>query len=286
LATDAMPTAPPAPVRLMTTTGCFSAWFMPAASGLPTMSATPPGGNGTTIVSGFDGYASCADAPAAQNAMRRETRILGIASSQGREINMLLQKLHFMGSLQGTIRVKWLGPPKRRLPCCSENLFSPPRLLSSPRRCSQIRIGETGTNGAKGVSSITTTPVTTIPAILPAGPADRRRGEAFARVPGVPGLPGVPRVPCERRREHRAGDRRRGGHRRSHRARTRAVAAHSSCSIVFVRTGRFARPTCRAVKSKGDEDGSAYIAEDPGGERLCLPGGVRCAPCQHERHRR
>src|SRR5207237_459389 len=112
-------------------------------------------------------------------------------------------------------------------------------------------------------------PLLLSPAILPAGPADRRRGETFARVPGVPGLPGVPRVPCERRREHRAGDRRRGGHRRSHRARTRAVAAHSSCSIVFVRTGRFARPTCRAVKSKGEEDGSAYIAEDCSGEGLC-----------------
>jgi len=46
------------------------------------------------------------------------------------------------------------------------------------------------------------------------------------------------------------------------------------------------RPTGRAVKSKGDEDGSAYVVEGPGGERLCFPGGVRCAPCQHERHRR
>src|SRR6266705_196061 len=103
-----MPTAPPAPVRLTTTTGCFSAWCIPAASGRPTMSATPPGGNGTTIVSGFDGYASCADAPAAaQSAIRRESRVLGIAYSQGREINMLLQKLHFMGSLQEPLRVKW-----------------------------------------------------------------------------------------------------------------------------------------------------------------------------------
>src|ERR671914_1517329 len=52
-----MPTAPPAPVRFTTTTGCFQIFSICAASGRPTMSATPPGGNGTTIVTGFEGYA-------------------------------------------------------------------------------------------------------------------------------------------------------------------------------------------------------------------------------------
>ena len=50
-----MPTAPPAPVRFTTTTGCFSVFSICEASGRPTMSATPPGGNGTIIVIGFDG---------------------------------------------------------------------------------------------------------------------------------------------------------------------------------------------------------------------------------------
>jgi hypothetical protein len=50
-----MPTAPPAPGRLINTMGCFSDFSMIAASGRPTISATPPGGNGTTIVIGFDG---------------------------------------------------------------------------------------------------------------------------------------------------------------------------------------------------------------------------------------
>jgi hypothetical protein len=37
------------------TTGCFSDLSIIAASGRPVMSATPPGGNGTIIVIGFDG---------------------------------------------------------------------------------------------------------------------------------------------------------------------------------------------------------------------------------------
>src|SRR6266480_64220 len=233
-----MPTAPPAPVRLMTTTGCFSAWFMPAASGLPTMSATPPGGNGTTIVSGFDGYASCADAPAAQNAMRRETRILGIASSQGREINMLLQKLHFMGSLQGPLRVKWQG---HRIGGCHADEET------DPRRCRARRFGKRVCRPlCPALRRSAGVPALLLPALLlPAGAP--RGGGAKARA----GIPGVPRVPCERRREYRAGDLRRRAHRRSDRARTRAVAAHRSCSIVFVRTGRLARPTGQPAKSKG-----------------------------------
>jgi len=50
-----MPTAPPAPGRLTITTGCLSDFSMMPASGRPTTSATPPGGNGLTIVIGFEG---------------------------------------------------------------------------------------------------------------------------------------------------------------------------------------------------------------------------------------
>jgi hypothetical protein len=50
-----MPTAPPAPARFTTTTGCFRVFSIDAASGRPTMSATPPGGNGTIMVIGLDG---------------------------------------------------------------------------------------------------------------------------------------------------------------------------------------------------------------------------------------
>src|SRR5438552_1384136 len=84
---------------------------------------------------------------------------------------------------------------------------------------------------------------------------------------------------------YRPSDLRRRAHRWSHRARARAVAARRSCSIVFVRTGRLARLTGRPAKPKGDEDAAAYFVEGLGGERLCHPGGARCAPCQHERHR-
>jgi hypothetical protein len=50
-----MPTAPPAPVRFTTTTGWRSVFSIEAASGRPTMSATPPGGNGTIMVIAFEG---------------------------------------------------------------------------------------------------------------------------------------------------------------------------------------------------------------------------------------
>ena len=47
-----MPTEPPAPGRFTTTIGCPSVFSMVAASGRPTMSATPPGGKGTIMVIG------------------------------------------------------------------------------------------------------------------------------------------------------------------------------------------------------------------------------------------
>jgi hypothetical protein len=40
---------------LTTTTGCLWVFSIVTASGRPTMSATPPGGNGTIIVIGRDG---------------------------------------------------------------------------------------------------------------------------------------------------------------------------------------------------------------------------------------
>jgi hypothetical protein len=57
-----MPTAPPAPCRFETTTGCFRNFSSAPASGRPVWSATPPGGKGMIIVTARVGYASCADA--------------------------------------------------------------------------------------------------------------------------------------------------------------------------------------------------------------------------------
>ncbi len=72
-----MPMPPPAPALFSTTIFCFSVFSIATAVGRPVRSATPPGGNGTIIVIGFDGYASCAKpAIAASDAatMQRERR--------------------------------------------------------------------------------------------------------------------------------------------------------------------------------------------------------------------
>jgi hypothetical protein len=79
---------------------------MLAASGRPTRSATPPGGNGTIIVTGLTGYMSWAieahvHRPNARNRAMRDTGLLRTAL-----INMRLQMLHFLGSLFGRLRVK------------------------------------------------------------------------------------------------------------------------------------------------------------------------------------
>src|SRR6185436_14915932 len=60
MATDCVPTPPPAPALLVTTTGCLTSRSMAAASGRAVRSAMPPGGNGTTIVIGRVGYGSWA----------------------------------------------------------------------------------------------------------------------------------------------------------------------------------------------------------------------------------
>jgi hypothetical protein len=39
--------------------GALSTRLIASAAGRATISATPPGGNGTTSAMGFDGYASC-----------------------------------------------------------------------------------------------------------------------------------------------------------------------------------------------------------------------------------
>src|SRR4030095_4522504 len=75
-----MPMPPPAPALFSMTTGEPSARPIASASGRPTISATPPGGNGTIIVIGFDGYASCAAggdaaASAATSTITREGNI-------------------------------------------------------------------------------------------------------------------------------------------------------------------------------------------------------------------
>src|SRR5262245_64436457 len=55
-----MPTAPAAPVLLTTPTGFLSTFSRAAATGRAVRSATPPGGNGATIVMGREGYGSWA----------------------------------------------------------------------------------------------------------------------------------------------------------------------------------------------------------------------------------
>jgi hypothetical protein len=50
-----MPSAPPAPTLLSTTTVCFSCFESASATGRATVSASPPGGNGTIIVIGLSG---------------------------------------------------------------------------------------------------------------------------------------------------------------------------------------------------------------------------------------
>src|ERR1700682_1890396 len=55
-----MPMAPPAPALFSMTIGALSTRLIASAAGRATMSATPPGGNGTISAIGFDGYASCA----------------------------------------------------------------------------------------------------------------------------------------------------------------------------------------------------------------------------------
>jgi hypothetical protein len=50
-----MPSAPPAPALFSTTTLCLSSRASASATGRATVSATPPGGNGTTIVTGRSG---------------------------------------------------------------------------------------------------------------------------------------------------------------------------------------------------------------------------------------
>ncbi|WP_382327073.1 hypothetical protein ACFJGX_21970 [Hydrogenophaga sp. UC242_50] len=50
-----MPMPPPAPARLTTTTDWLRWRAMASATGRPTTSATPPGGKGTTMVTGLLG---------------------------------------------------------------------------------------------------------------------------------------------------------------------------------------------------------------------------------------
>src|SRR5664279_2622725 len=55
-----MPMPPPAPGLFSMMMGALRTRLIASATGRATISATPPGGNGTTIAIGFDGYASCA----------------------------------------------------------------------------------------------------------------------------------------------------------------------------------------------------------------------------------
>ena len=98
-----MPTAPPAPVRFTTTTGCLSVFSICAASGRPTMSATPPGGNGTTMVIGSRGIRLLRKGKLREHQQdTSEMRDMDLLLPA--EINTLLQMLHFIGSLQAVAR--------------------------------------------------------------------------------------------------------------------------------------------------------------------------------------
>src|SRR4051812_19369899 len=80
-----MPMPPPAPALFSMITGCFRKRLIASAAGRATMSATPPGGNGTIMVIGLLGYASWASngagnaATSVANAtMRRWVRRTGV----------------------------------------------------------------------------------------------------------------------------------------------------------------------------------------------------------------
>src|SRR3954469_12331259 len=67
-ATTSAPTFPPAPGRFSTITGCPSARCSRSPTALASTSASPPGANGATIFTAFDGYAPCAPLPVAPSA--------------------------------------------------------------------------------------------------------------------------------------------------------------------------------------------------------------------------
>src|SRR6187200_3433138 len=74
-----MPIAPPAPGLFSITTGCFSSRDSASATGRATVSATPPGGNGTIIVIGLSGYwANAADDAAVNATAAMAARAIGL----------------------------------------------------------------------------------------------------------------------------------------------------------------------------------------------------------------
>ncbi len=82
-ATASAPMVPPAPPRFSTTTGWPSASESLCAMGRAKMSVDPPGGNGTTSFSGFEGQA-CA-------ALHGEASAMTAAASHfGREVIAVL----------------------------------------------------------------------------------------------------------------------------------------------------------------------------------------------------
>ena len=69
-----MPSAPPEPGLFSITTGCFSSRDSASATGRATVSATPPGGNGTIIVTGLSGqvdWAGATDQPSPSSSAQR-----------------------------------------------------------------------------------------------------------------------------------------------------------------------------------------------------------------------
>src|SRR5215831_4729185 len=79
-----MPSAPPAPARFSTTTDCLSSRESASATGRATVSATPPGGNGTIIVIGRSGHvcacaavttAAASEASSSERIVVRQTRM-------------------------------------------------------------------------------------------------------------------------------------------------------------------------------------------------------------------
>ena len=77
---------PPAPALLSMMTGCFQASdsFLPSARAKT--SFEPPGGNGTTIVTGFVGYCADADAAARKSVAIQSREILRIVPPIGKPI--------------------------------------------------------------------------------------------------------------------------------------------------------------------------------------------------------
>jgi len=69
------------------------------------MSATPPGGKGTIIVTAREGYVSCENEMGEKSETRMTSAMRDMDLLRTGQVNTLLHNLHFIGSLQRRCRV-------------------------------------------------------------------------------------------------------------------------------------------------------------------------------------